>query len=64
MPSFNEITGARISSGAHKENTDYEKFSSGWDAIFSKKQKEGLVKLDVQRLDEALKAPLFKFHKD
>lgn len=37
MPSFNEITGSRISSGAHKENTDYEKFSSGWDAIFGNK---------------------------
>ena len=37
MPSFNEITGARISSGVHVKGTDEEKFRSNWDLIFGNK---------------------------
>jgi hypothetical protein len=37
MPSFNEHTGARISSGSHVKGTDKEAFDAGWDAIFGKK---------------------------
>ena|ERR1700741_3368279 len=38
MPSFNDITGARISSGVHVKGTDREKYSDGWDTIFGKKE--------------------------